>query len=237
MTTSSHTNASDFFDEWSIYDRILTNNYMYHDEIFEDVRRFLADRFGNTPFNILDLGCGSAHHLARALKDRSVSGYVGYDLSDAALALAKSNLNFLRCPVDLRRGDLLDGVKRCGGSFDIVFTSFALHHLSAVQKAEIFTSAYERLNRSGVFLLIDTMRDDDEDRATYLDRYCAWLGSKCASLPPEALEHVFTHIRENDFPENDNELEAMAVRANFARKIEVSRYQWHHGWCFSKTQG
>src|SRR5687767_14511808 len=65
MTTSPKTNASDFFDEWSIYDQILTHNYMYHDDIFADVRRFLADRYGDEPFNIIDLGCGSARHLAR----------------------------------------------------------------------------------------------------------------------------------------------------------------------------
>lgn len=237
MTKIARTSAGNFFDEWSIYDQILTHNYMYHDEIFEDVRRFLAERYGNRPFSILDLGCGSARHLAQALEGRSVSGYLGYDLSDAALAHAERNLSFLDCPVELRCGDLLDGVRDSGGgSLDIIFCSFALHHLSSAQKAEFFTSAYGRLNHDGICLLIDTMRDDREDRSTYLDRYCAWLGSRCESLSPEALEHVFAHIRANDFPENDKELEEMAARAGFARKIAISRYQWHHGWCFSKTR-
>ena len=232
----SKTNARNFFDEWSIYDQILTYNYMHHDDIFRDLRHFLADRYGNAPFNILDLGCGSARHLAQALEDRSVIGYLGYDLSDAALAHAKSNLDFLRCPVDLRRGDLLDGVKAGGESFDVIFTSFALHHLSFVQKAEFFASTYQRLNRNGVLLLIDTMRDHGEDRSSYLDRYCAWLGSRCHSLSPEALALLFAHIRANDFPETDKDLEEMAVRAGFTQKLEISRYQWHHGWCFSKAK-
>ncbi len=236
MTTVSKTSAGDFFDEWSIYDQILTHNYMHHDEIFEDVKHFLAERYGNTPFNILDLGCGSALHVARALKGRSLSGYLGYDLSDTALVHAKRNLRSLDCPVELRRGDLLDGVKGSSESFNVIFSSFALHHLSSVQKAEFFAAAYRRLSRHGICLVIDTMRDDDEDRSTYLDRYCAWLGSRCTSLSSEALEHVSAHIRTNDFPENDKELEEMAVRAGFARKIEISRYQWHHGWCFSKFQ-
>ncbi len=209
---------------------------MYHDDIFGDVRRFLADRYGNTPFNILDLGCGSAHHLAKALENRSVSSYLGYDLSDAALEQARSNLNVLRCPVDLRRGDLLDGVKRCGGSFDIVFSSFALHHLSSAGKAEFFTAAHQRLNRNGMLLFIDTMRQDGEDRSTYLDRYCAWLGSRCKSLSSDALELLFAHIRANDFPESGKELEEMATHAGFALKVEISGYQWHHGWCLSKVQ-
>jgi SAM-dependent methyltransferase len=235
MTTLDKTNASDFFDEWSIYHQILINNYMHHDEIFEDVRRFLAERYGSKPFSILDLGCGSALYLVRALENRSVSGYFGYDLSDAALAQASRNLRLLNCPVELRRGDLLDGVKDSGDGFDIIFSSFALHHLSSAQKAEFFTCAYGRLDRRGICLLIDTMRADEEDRPTYLDRYCAWLGSRCEGLRPEALEHVFAHVRANDFPESDRELEEMAVRAGFAGKTAISRYGWHHGWCFSKS--
>ena len=40
----------------------------------------------------------------------SVSGYLGYDLSDAALAHAESNLKFLDCAVEVHCGDLLVGV-------------------------------------------------------------------------------------------------------------------------------
>ncbi|TMB67531.1 MAG: hypothetical protein E6J54_19950, partial [Deltaproteobacteria bacterium] len=75
-----------FFDEWSIYDQVLDHNYMFHDEIYRDVQRVLADRYGNRPFTLLDLGCGSARHLRRALEGRSVSRYLGYDLSVAALS-------------------------------------------------------------------------------------------------------------------------------------------------------
>jgi SAM-dependent methyltransferase len=89
--------ANNFFDEWSIYDQVLDHNYMYHDEIYGDVRRILADRYETRPFMLLDLGCGSARHLARALQGRPVSRYVGYDLSDVALAHARRNLTGLGC--------------------------------------------------------------------------------------------------------------------------------------------
>lgn len=236
MTTIARTSAGDFFDEWSIYDQILTHNYMYHDDIFEDVRRFLADRYADERFSIIDLGCGSARHLARALEGRSVSGYAGYDLSDEALQHAQRNLNFLDCPVDLRHGDFLDGVKNSAQSWDLVFSSFALHHLSAAQKADFLAASYRRLNPDGVCLVIDTMRDDGEDRATYLDRYCAWLGSRCESLSADTLKHVFAHIRANDFPESQKDFEEMAIHAGFARKTEITRYRWHHGWCLSKGE-
>ena len=62
--------ANNFFDEWSVYDQVLDYNYMHHDDIYRDVQGFLADRYENRPFSLLDLGCGSARHLARALKGR-----------------------------------------------------------------------------------------------------------------------------------------------------------------------
>ena len=188
MTTSPKSRTDGFFDEWSIYDEVLACNAMRHDEIFADVRRFLAGCYGDRSFAILDLGCGSARHLARAVKGRSLSAYVGYDLSDTALTHAKRNLADLGCPVDLRNGDLIEGVRNFRDRCDVIFSSFALHHLTSVRKMEFFASAYRRLKRDGICLVIDTMRDEGEDLSTYLDRYCAWLRKRCPSLPEEVVK-------------------------------------------------
>ena len=232
----TNTATENFFDEWTIYEQILACNYMHHDDIFRDVERFLADRYGKSSFSLLDLGCGSARHVALALQGRSVSLYVGYDLSDVALAHAARNLAVLKFPVDLFRGDLLDGVRTGGETFDVIFSSFALHHLSSVQKAEFFESAHERLDDGGVLLLIDTMRDDGEERANYLDRYCSWLRSRCKTLSTEALDFLCEHIRNNDFPETIMDLGAMASKAGFCQPSELNRFRWHHSWVFEKPR-
>lgn len=225
--------AKNFFDEWAIYDQILAHNYMHHDDIFGDVQRFFANRYGNSPFSLLDLGCGSAYHIARALRGRSVSRYVGYDLADVALEHAASNLADLACPKELRRGDLLDGVRTGSAIFDVIFSSFALHHLSSVQKTDFFQSAHESLSEGGVLLLIDTMRDDGEERAIYLDRYCSWLRLRCKTLSTDALDFLCEHIRNNDFPETIMDFSAMAAKAGFCDPIEINRFRWHHTWYFN----
>ena len=227
--------GENFFDEWSIYDQVLEHNYMHHDEIFRDVMRFLAERFDDRPFTVLDLGCGSARHIARALKGRSLSRYVGYDLSEVALAHAKQNLALLSCPVDLRQGDLLKGLRGNDEKFDVIFTSFALHHLSSADKESFLQSARERLSRDGILLLIDTVRDEGEERPVYLDRYCAWLRSRCKTLSPAALELLCGHIRNCDFPESAAELDDMAVRAGFGRGEAITRIGWHHTRCFHRA--
>jgi SAM-dependent methyltransferase len=147
MESAEKTAASRFFEEWRVYDQILAHNSMHHDDIFRDLEKFFADRYGARPFSILDLGCGSAQHLARALKGRRVAGYVGYDLSETALAHASRNLAALGCPVDLRLGDLLEGVGNGEQKFDLIFSSFALHHLSSSGKREFFQSAQRAADR------------------------------------------------------------------------------------------
>ena len=227
--------ASNFFDEWSIYDQVLDHNYMYHDEIYRDVQGILADSYESRPFVLLDLGCGSARHLARALQGRSVSRYVGYDLSDVALAHAGRNLTAWVARSTCA-GVICSRASEIGGEkFNVILTSFALHHLAASQKSTFFQLAYPRLNQEGMLLLIDTVRDDGEDRKLYLDRYCAWLRSEFKTLSSDALDLLCDHIRSNDFPETLAALDAMATRAGFSTHVELNRFRWHHTCLFARS--
>jgi SAM-dependent methyltransferase len=228
-------NASEFFDAWSIYDQVLDHNYMFHDEMFHDVQRLLAGHYGNRPFTVLDLGCGSARHLGRALQGRSVDRYVGYDLSDVALAHATPNLSGLNCPIELHQGDLLDGLKASDGRFDLIFSSFALHHLVSADKAVFFQLAYQKLNENGLLVLIDVLREEDEDLRIYLEHYCDWVQSEWKTLSPEACDLLCDHIRNNDFAETASQFHAMATNAGFRERREINRFRWHHTCCFEKS--
>ncbi len=227
--------ANRFFDEWSIYEEILAQNYMHHDDIYRRVQAFFAERFDARAIKILDLGCGSARHLAPVLLTCALRGYVGYDLSDAALAQARRNLASLDCPVRLHRGDLLDGLRSQNEHFDLIFTSFALHHLSSAAKFEFFQLAAEKLSESGVILVIDTFRDGDESRELYLDRYCAWLGTRCKTIPAPAQALMFEHVRSCDFPESAEDLKRMAARAGLKSKTKIEHIHWHQIWSFEKA--
>jgi SAM-dependent methyltransferase len=105
----NHEVVKTFFDAWSIYSEVLERNYMFHDELFAEVGRTIGQLFGDVSFSVMDLGCGSARHISEALRGRNVSRYVGYDLSDVALARARENLAALNCVIELRHADLLAG--------------------------------------------------------------------------------------------------------------------------------
>jgi len=225
----------EFFDAWSLYDQVLDQNYMFHEELYQDVQHLIAKHYAERPVTLLDLGCGSARHLARALEGCLISRYLGYDLSDIALAHATFNLAGLGCPIELNQGDFLEGLKANREQFDLIFSSFALHHLASAEKAAFFQLAYEGLQGNGRLLLIDVMREEDEDLQLYLERYCGWLRSEWKAMSPEALDAICDHIRNNDFPETASELHAMATHAGFSGCFEISRFRWHRTWCFEKN--
>ncbi|MGR9087063.1 MAG: class I SAM-dependent methyltransferase [Gammaproteobacteria bacterium] len=224
----------EFFDAWSIYDQVLDRNYMHHEELYTNVRQFLENRYSGRPPAVLDLGCGSARHLARALSGIKVGRYLGYDLSKTALSAAADNLKDSGGPIELREGDLLEGLKQNRQRFDLVFSGFALHHLDATDKSAFFRSAFEGLQDPGILLLIDVMREENETLTIYLDRYCDWIQSEWRGLPPAAVDAICTHVQNNDRPEKGSTLCAMATEAGFAEGFEISAYRWHRLCCFKK---
>ncbi|HAB17726.1 MAG TPA: class I SAM-dependent methyltransferase, partial [Verrucomicrobiales bacterium] len=117
-------------------------------------------------------------------------------------------------------------------SLDLVFSSFAVHHLSAVEKGRLFQEVHRRLKLGGFFLMVDTARNEEEDRPTYLEHYCGWIESDWQGVAREGLDHIYDHIRNNDFPETNSTLHALAAKAGFARTVEVDKFLWHRTWRF-----
>lgn len=219
-----------FRDTWSLYDQIVGRNYMFHDEIFRDVTAVLAPRHSQGTYRILDLGCGNARHLTAALRLCPPALYAGYDLSSAALCQARENLASLNCPADLRQADLQDAFRRQGARFEVIFSSFAVHHLASEDKLQFFRDARNRLEPGGCLLLADTSREPDEDRPAYLRNYCAWVRSDWTGLTETDLASVEAHIRTRDFPESNADIHGMAAAAGFQRCTDISKHHWHRTW-------
>lgn len=224
-----------FFDGWSLYDFVLDRNYMFHEEIYADVRRVLRERVKPGSFSLVDLGCGSARHLARVLAEVRPARYLGVDLSEVALQHAQRNVALIGCEAGFRQADLLDGVGPEVGQFDVVFSGYALHHLSAEGKREFFRRARTALKPGGALLLVDVARDEGDDEARSRDRYCTWIRDEWRPLPEGGLEHILDHIRGHDHPESGSELHAMAAAAGFGRREDISRYRWHGFWVFGNA--
>jgi SAM-dependent methyltransferase len=230
----NHEVIKTFFDAWDVYGEVLERDYMFHNELFAEVGRTVGELFGDAPFSVMDLGCGSARHISNALQGRNVSRYIGYDLSNVALAHARENLATLNCVIELRRADLFAGLDDGSGRVDLIFSSFAVHHLQGADKELFFRRALRRLTQNGRLLMIDIAREEGESREAWLERYCGWMEKDWTGLPPQALELACGHIRENDYPESSETLHRMAGEAGFGVVKDVCRFGAHQEWLFAK---
>lgn len=124
-----------FMKSWQIYQEIIKHNYMFHRELSEATQTALqAIQTGQT-LRILDLGCGDASMALPFLSSNQIAMYTGCDLSQPALDIAKSELDTSGIPHRLLCDDMVRvAIEQADGSMDLVFSSYALHHLNAIDK-------------------------------------------------------------------------------------------------------
>lgn len=222
-----------FQQEWPLYRKIVDNNYMFHREIYRDIKNIVEKRWSRQAVSVLEMGCGDASQTVAALLDCPISLYQGYDLSETALALAARNLAALSCQSTLVCTDMLEGLASVQEPFDIVFSSFVLHHLDADDKRLFFKLCHKAMKPEGVLILVDVMRDEQQDLPSYLDGYIGHAARHWSALTPEELAEVVKHIRENDYPESHSRYHELAMAGGFSRTESPSQYTWHRTMVFS----
>lgn len=235
MLNITNAQAHEFFvDHWTVYRKVVDGNYMFHREIYSEVERWLAATPGQ-PLRLLDLGCGDAGQIAPRLARLNLSGYVGVDLSAVALEWARRNLADLRCPVELYEAEMLDWLRRETGEYGALFSSFALHHLQTAEKQAFLRRCQERLIPGGRMLLVDVMRDDDQDLPAYLEAYCSLMERDWHGLNRQELDFIIDHVRGNDVPETVTDTRRMALEAGFTRAESILQRNFHHLLCLEKS--
>jgi SAM-dependent methyltransferase len=222
-----------FFHAWRSYQKIVAANYMFHREIAQDLRQVLRSRFGGKTFSFLDLGCGDAAALAPVLEGLAIRRYKGVDLSQTALTLAAKNLAILPCAAELARGEFFAALAEEKSSFDVIYSSYAVHHLATEEKAEFFVRTAKCLADGGLLLLVDVTREEGESLEAYYQHYCGWLRSSWA-LDADIVEAVCHHLVHNDMPEPVSVLKAQARAAGLGKAWQAARYNWHRVLCFAR---
>ena len=230
----SEQTAAEFFDAWETYRKVVAGNHMFHREIGIEARAALRERFGDSPFSLLDLGCGDAATLAPLLEGFALESYRGVDLSRTALALAARNLAALPCPVELAEDDLMSALA-AAAPCDAIYSGFAVHHLTTAEKAEFFKLAARKLSPGGLLLLVDVVREEDESIAVYHASYCDWLRRSWTGLEPAEREQVCAHLTENDAPEPWSVLCTQAEAAGLAPLADEAGYKWHRLMRFARA--
>ena len=223
----SNESVSTFFNAWEVYDQVLDNDYMFHDEVHRDLQAFLAENFSQQPFSVLDLGCGSARHMAATLCKFRPDLVVGYDISSVALEYADKELAATGAEVRVCEGDLLEALTLEEKPFDLIFAGYALHHLESLKKQRFFKLASKLLTPSGVLVVLDMVRESDEEREAFLSGYCQWVADDWNELSDVAVTGIREHVMSSDYPETYDDLAAMADTAGLNKTQRISCYGCH----------
>lgn len=132
----------------------------YLDEIRAEIAQYdeLQDRAveatrGGHVRSALELGVGTGETAMRLLELHPEATLVGVDGSDAMLSAARARLPAER--VDLRLRDLEDPLP--DGSFDLVVSVLAVHHLGSREKAALFERITAVLAPGSCFVLGDVV--------------------------------------------------------------------------------
>jgi len=217
---SSYSNEL-FNEQWQLYQKVLFNSYMRHQEIYGILHEWLIKNF-QKPFSMLELGCGDASFTAMALSNTTIAFYKGIDLSETALLIAQSNMEPLPCSTSFAQRELSEFVSELVQNqqeyFTVILSSFVLHHLSFEQKDLVMGKLSHLLKNNGIFLLIDLFRSENENREDYIKRYLQGVRQDWSQLTPQEYSHVEEHIRKSDFPETQENFYSLATKHGFTRK-------------------
>jgi tRNA (cmo5U34)-methyltransferase len=152
MDMSDEAGAGQYhFDPVTYMDMILAEVPGYRDL----QRRVAEAASGIDAGSILELGVGTGETASVVLAVHPAARLVGIDESESMLAVARD-----RFPAaDLRVQRLEDPLPP--GSYDLVISALAVHHLDAAGKADLFRRVRDRLRPGGRFVLADVVTPDD----------------------------------------------------------------------------
>jgi len=207
--------AAIFTSHWNVYQKIITYNYMRHKDMAAHSSEIFAGVKTRTPLKVLDLGCGDAQPIIPRLQQQPVASYTGYDLSEVALQFAQENLSKVNCITQLRQAPMQQFDEIEEGTFDVIHSSYAIHHLQQDEMRAILQSCFTRLDDGGVMIVVDIFRNDGQPREDYIEEYIDNIKATWQMITPGEQEEVFYHMRQYDFPVPANDMAGWAEDIGF----------------------
>jgi len=153
----------------------------------------LVELLPPTPRRVLDLGTGDGHTLALVREVRpSVEEGIGVDFSVEMLGRARDRFAG-DAGVSLVEHDLDRSLPSSLGCFDLVVSSFAIHHCAHERKRSLYAEVRARLEPGGMFLNLEHV---DSATAELHAEFLAAIGKTPAEDDPSnQLLDVETQLR------------------------------------------
>ena len=110
----------------------------------------LLEWMPNRPSRVLDLGSGDGRLLSLVIEACAPAEAVALDFSEAMLDRLRDRFS-TSFGVSVTAHDLENPLPRELGTFDVIVSSFAIHHLTHTRKRRLYEEVHARLRPGGVF--------------------------------------------------------------------------------------
>ena len=201
------------------YRKVESANYMAHREVYGLLHDVLISEAPDA-FIFADLGCGTATGSANALAGTQIGRYVGVDISEPSLDVAREALSGLPCPIDLRRGDFPEAIDKWTGPLDVVWIGQSLHHLRDPEKRRFMRQVARLLPSDGLFVIWEPTCLEGEDREGWMERF-RQIRPSWSAVSDEEFASFDSHHRASDYAETAETWIGMAREAGFTRADEL----------------
>lgn len=204
MQSSDDVNAaSAYFNEnWQRYQSTVQSNTLYHREMFSALEQFLSVNIGTRTFTFVDVGCGDSSTVSPILANQSITKYIGIDAAEDVLKMASHSLAYLECEKELIADNMTTAISRLISPVDIIFTSYAVHHLSLLDKFNFIESCKQKLNHNGFLLMVDGVLKENQTRDEWLNTLQERMETTIPDITTEEVTFRMQHPRVDDFPES-----------------------------------
>lgn len=215
--SSNDINASVYFNaNWQPYKDSVKKNMLFHKEMFLALNQFLKQNMEGRDFSFVDVGCGDCSSIEPVLIDKPITKYIGIDAAEDVLKMASSNLAKLSCDKKFISEDMTTAINRLSSPVDLIFTSYAVHHLSSQQKFDFILNCKNKLTPNGFLLMVDGVREKNQTRDEWLNALEARFKLIHPEMTDDELINRMGHPRADDFPEEISVLDSIANKQGWS---------------------
>lgn len=155
-----------------------------------------------TPHRVLDLGCGDGEVIGRIIEHAPGSEGIACDFSPEMLERARAR--FEVSSVQVVEHDMDRPLPDDWGTFDVVVSAFAIHHLVDERKQQLLREVFDRLDVGGIFLNLEHV---DSPTPELHEAFLVAIGSAIELDDPSnklvAVETQLQWLREIGFEQVD----------------------------------
>lgn len=223
-----------FKKNWTTYQKLIAHNYMFHRQRNEQTDEIIQGLSKNNKLKILDLGCGDAYWVKSLSSWENIKSYTGIDLSPSALEYAQHNLDLAGLESTLHLGRMEEKLLQEKGSYQLVYSAYAVHHLQDEIKQKLFENVFNHLDKNGVFILIDVFRKPGQSREDYLKDYISNIEKRWTALTPVDLSLISSHILQFDFPAQIDLVQSWVNSIGFKMDQADNKDDYHKMLVFTK---